>query len=296
MQSRLTKRQLRETRAGYLFILPNLAGFLVFTLFPVGFSLVLSFMNWNLTDFSFAGLQNYIEIFTRDELFFKVLSNTLYYMILCIPAGFALALILALALNQGLKGTVFFRSVFFLPIVISFIASSMIWGFMLNKEFGLVNYILFKFFKTPEIAWLTDERFSMPAVVLVALWHDTGYNMTIMLAGLQTIPRQLYEAADIDGAGKWQKFRKVTLPMLYPTLFFMTVMAIIGTFQVFDVIYALTSGGPFNSTRTYVMYLYTQGFGSFRMGYASALAWIMFVIIFIFTLIQFKFQRDDVMY
>jgi multiple sugar transport system permease protein len=296
MQNKLTKRQLRETRAGYLFILPNLAGFLVFTLFPVGFSLVLSFMHWNLTEFSFAGLENYIEIFTRDELFFKVLGNTFYYMLLCIPAGFALALVLALALNQGLKGTIFFRSLFFLPIVISFIASSMIWGFMLNKEFGLVNYILFRLFKTPEIAWLADERFSMPAVVLVALWHDTGYNMTIMLAGLQTIPRQLYEAADIDGAGRWQKFRKVTLPMLYPTLFFMTVMAIIGTFQVFDVIYALTGGGPFNSTRTYVMYLYTQGFGSFRMGYASALAWIMFVIIFVFTLIQFKFQRDDVMY
>jgi multiple sugar transport system permease protein len=296
MRNSLTKRQLRETRVGYLFILPNLIGFLVFTLFPVGFSFVLSFMHWNLTEFSFAGLENYIEIFTRDELFFKVLGNTFYYMLLCIPAGFALALILALALNQGLKGTIFFRSIFFLPIVISFIASSMIWGFMLNKEFGLVNYILFKLFKTPEIAWLADERFSMPAVVLVALWHDTGYNMTIMLAGLQTIPRQLYEAADIDGAGRWQKFRKVTLPMLYPTLFFMTVMAIIGTFQVFDVIYALTSGGPFNSTRTYVMYLYTQGFGSFRMGYASALAWIMFVIIFVFTLIQFKFQRDDVMY
>ncbi|MDR2304223.1 MAG: sugar ABC transporter permease, partial [Treponema sp.] len=177
MQSKLTKRQLRETRAGYLFILPNLAGFLIFTLFPVGFSLVLSFMHWNLTEFSFAGLENYVEIFTRDEVFFKVLGNTFYYMLLCIPAGFALALILALALNQGLKGTVFLRSIFFLPMVISFIASSMIWGFMLNKEFGLVNYILFRLFKAPEIAWLTDERFSMPAVVLVALWHDTGYNM-----------------------------------------------------------------------------------------------------------------------
>ena len=296
MNRKLTKQQIRETRAGYLFILPNFLGFLTFTLFPVGFSLVLGFMNWNLTEYSFAGLQNFITIFTKDELFFKVLKNTFYYMILCIPPGFTLALVLALALNRGLKGTIVFRAIFFLPVVISLIASSMIWAWIYNTDFGLLNYLLWKIFKVDSIQWLTDQRFAMPAVVMVALWHDTGYNITIMLAGLQTIPRQLYEAADIDGAGGWYKFWKVTLPMLYPTLFFMTVMAIIGTFQVFDVIYALTGGGPMNSTRTYVAYLYSKGFNGFQFGYASALAWIMFVIIFVFTFIQFKFQRDDVMY
>jgi multiple sugar transport system permease protein len=296
MNRKLSKQQFRETRAGYLFLLPNFIGFLIFTLFPVGFSLVLSFMNWDLSDFSFAGFSNYIEIFTKDEHFFRVLKNTLYYMVLCIPPGFSIALALALALNRGIRGTLIFRSVFFLPIVISFIAASMIWAWIYNTDFGILNYVLWKLFKIEGIPWLTDQRSAMPAVVMVALWHDTGYNMTIMLAGLQTIPRQLYEAAEIDGAGGWCKFQKITLPMLYPTLFFMTVMAVIGTFQVFDVIYALPGGGPFNSTRTYVAYLYNVGFGGFRFGYASALAWIMFVIIFVFTLIQFRFQKDDVMY
>lgn len=291
-----TALQKKEERAGYLFLLPNLIGFFVFTLFPVGFSLVLSLCQWNLSNpIEFVGLSNFVEILTRDEMFWKVLGNTLYYMILVIPIGFALALALALALNRGLKGTIAFRSIFFLPVVTSFIASAMIWTWLYNRDFGLINYFLWVM-GLPDVGWLNDPNMAMISIAIIALWHDTGYNMTIMLAGLQTVPSQLYEAAQIDGANAWQRFIKITLPMLSPTLFFMLVMAVIGTFQAFDLIFVLTGGGPLNSTRTIVAYIYSNGFSYFKMGYASALAWIMFLILFAFTWVQFKLQKDTVFY
>ena len=293
---RKTALEKKEERIGYLFLLPNLVGFLVFTLFPVGFSLVLSLCQWNLSGtIKFVGLSNFIEILTTDEMFWKVLSNTFYYILLVIPAGFVLAMALALALNKGLKGTIAFRSIFFLPIVISFIAAAMIWVWLFDKDFGVVNYFLW-LLGIRGVGWLSDPKMAMISMAVIALWHDTGYNMTIMLAGLQTVPKQLYEAAEIDGANAWQKLWNVTLPMLSPTLFFMLVMAIIGSFQVFDLIFVLTGGGPLNSTRTIVAYIYSNGFSYFKMGYASALAWIMFLILFVCTWIQFKLQKDTVFY
>ena len=289
------KLQRRETVAGFLFLLPNFLGFSVFILFPMLFSLILSFTEWNMVSpIQFVGFQNFINIF-QDEMFFKVLRNTFQYMIMIIPSGFTIALILALALNHKLKGTIFFRSVIFLPVVISWAATAMIWTWLLNREFGLINYLLWNF-GVPQIGWLNDPNYSMLAIVIVALWHDTGYNMTIMLAGLQTIPRHLYEAASIDGANALQRFRYVTLPMLSPTLFFLVVIAVIQTFQVFDLIFIMTGGGPVNSTRTIVQYVYDSGFTFFRMGYASALAWIMFLFLFIFTWIQFRAQKNVVTY
>lgn len=287
MSSSLQKRKLnKEAIDGYLFISPWIVGFLIFTLGPLIASILLSFTKWDIFSApEFVGVANYTKLFA-DPLFNKSLYNTFYYAIFSIPLGMAGGLFLAILLNQKVKGLPIFRTLFYLPSVTSGVAVALLWKWIFNPEFGIANLIL-NLFGLPSLQWLSSPRWAMPALIIMSLW-GVGGGMLIYLAGLQGIPQQLYEAAELDGACWWSCFVKVTLPMLSPTLFFQLIMGIIGSFQVFTQVYVMTQGGPANATLVYVLYLYQNAFQWWKMGYASALAWVLFAIVMIFTLIQFK--------
>lgn len=285
----------KEHILGYIFILPWILGFITFTAGPILVSIVYSFCNYEiLTPAQFLGLENYRRLFFEDSLFYKSLYNTIYYTIFAVPLGMATALFLALLLNLQIKGKNWYRTIYFLPSVVPLVASSILWMWIFNPEFGLLNWILSKFgIRGP--LWLLSEHWSKPALILMSLW-GVGGGMVIYLAGLQNIPEQLYEAALIDGANRWHQFRYITLPMLSPTIFFTLVMGIIGSFQVFTQAYIMTGGGPVDSTLFYVFYLFNNAFGFLKMGYASAMAWILFIIILTLTLIQLKLAKKWVYY
>lgn len=281
-----TRKLNKEAIDGYLFISPWIVGFLIFTFGPLIASIFLSFTKWDIfTAPEFVGMANYTKLFA-DPLFKKSLYNTFYYAIFSIPLGMAGGLYLAILLNQKVKGLPIFRTLFYLPSVTSGVAVALLWKWIFNPEFGIANLIL-NWFGLPSLQWLSSSQWSMPALIIMSLW-GIGGGMLIYLAGLQGIPQQLYEAAELDGAGWWSCFFKITLPMLSPTLFFQLIMGIIGSFQVFTQVYVMTQGGPANATLVYVLYLYQNAFQWWKMGYASALAWVLFAIVLIFTLIQFK--------
>jgi multiple sugar transport system permease protein len=293
--SRLTLRR-QATIAGYLFLLPNIVGFLIFSSIPVLVTLVISLLDWDMIRTpTFVGLQNYQNLLAADPVFRQVLGNTVYYVLGTVPAGMILSLGLALAMNTRLRGVTFFRAVFFIPVITSSVAVAMIWRWLYNRDFGLINTVLLAF-DLPSVPWLSSSAWAMPAVILMAIWKRVGYDMVIYLAGLQAIPPSLYEAAEIDGAGRWHRFRHITLPLLTPTTFFILIISIIGSFQVFDLAFVLTSGGPGNATNTIVMYVYNQAFQFFHMGYAAAVAWILFIVILAITLIQWRIQKRWVQY
>jgi multiple sugar transport system permease protein len=276
----------KEAVEGFLFISPWLIGFLIFTLGPLIASIFLSLSKWDIfSDPQFVGMQNYVKLF-EDPLFKKSLWNTFYYAIFSIPLGMIGGLSLALLLNQKVKGLPIFRTMFYLPSVTSGVAVALLWKWIFNPEFGLANAIL-NWFGLPSSQWLSSPAWAMPALIIMSLW-GVGGGMLIYLAGLQGIPQQLYEAAELDGAGSWSCFVNITLPMLSPTLFFQLIMGIIGSFQVFTQVFVMTGGGPANATLVYVLYLYRNAFQWWKMGYASALAWFLFAIILVLTLIQFK--------
>ncbi len=284
----------REALEGYLFISPWLIGFLVFTLGPLVASIFISLSKWDIFSApQFVGFENYIAMF-RDPLFKKSLWNTFYYSIFSIPLGMAGGLALALLLNQKVKGLPIFRTIFYLPSVTSGVAVALLWKWIFNPEFGIANAIL-NFFGFPGLQWLNSPTWAMPALIIMSLW-GVGGGMLIYLAGLQGIPRQLYEAAELDGAGSWACFINITLPMLTPTLFFQLITGIIGSFQIFTQAFVMTNGGPVNATLFYVLYLYRNAFQWWKMGYASALAWFLFVVILILTLIQFRLSKRWVHY
>ena len=284
----------REALEGYLFISPWLIGFLVFTLGPLVASIFISLSKWDIFSApQFVGFENYIAMF-RDPLFKKSLWNTFYYSIFSIPLGMAGGLALALLLNQKVKGLPIFRTIFYLPSVTSGVAVALLWKWIFNPEFGIANAIL-NFFGFPGLQWLNSPTWAMPALIIMSLW-GVGGGMLIYLAGLQGIPRQLYEAAELDGAGSWAYFINITLPMLTPTLFFQLITGIIGSFQIFTQAFVMTNGGPVNATLFYVLYLYRNAFQWWKMGYASALAWFLFVVILILTLIQFRLSKRWVHY
>lgn len=284
----------KEALEGYLFISPWLLGFLVFTLGPLVASIFISLSKWDIFSApQFVGLENYIAMF-EDPLFKKSLWNTFYYSIFSIPLGMAGGLTLALLLNQKVKGLPIFRTIFYLPSVTSGVAVALLWKWIFNPEFGIANAIL-NFFGLPGLQWLNSPTWAMPALIIMSLW-GVGGGMLIYLAGLQGIPRQLYEAAELDGAGSWACFVNITLPMLTPTLFFQLITGIIGSFQIFTQAFVMTNGGPVNATLFYVLYLYRNAFQWWKMGYASALAWFLFVVILILTLIQFRLSKRWVHY
>ncbi|MBN1897199.1 MAG: sugar ABC transporter permease [Spirochaetes bacterium] len=286
---------LRENLTGYAFLAPNIIGFFTFTFFPVFASFVLAFCQWDIiTEVKFVGLKNFI-VLIQDKLFWKYFANTLFFMI-GIPIGMTVSLILALLMNQKLRGIVVFRTIYFMPVVSSLIAVALLWRWIYNPDFGLLNSFLrmLGFRNVPQ--WLASTSWSKPAIMLMSIWRWAGYNMILYLAALQGIPPQLYEAASIDGANTWRKFWHITFPMLGPTNFFIVVMSIIGTFQTFGEIYVMTGGGPAGSTTTIVYYIYNNAFQWFKMGYASAIAWFLFLVMFLVTLAQWKYAGQKVEY
>ncbi|HEV7710755.1 MAG TPA: sugar ABC transporter permease [Asanoa sp.] len=286
------RRRRRSERVGWLFILPATAHLLLFALVPIGFSLYLSFHEWSSPSFlgaPFVGFDNYISLFS-DDPFWHAMWNTAYYTVLSVPIGMAVSLALAVAVNQKLRGMNVFRAVFFMPVITSWVAVSVIWITLLSPDAGLVNY-LFDVLHLPAQNWLDDPHAAMFAIVLINTWKTAGFSMVIWLAGLQAVPRELLEAASIDGAGKWRQFRSVTLPLLAPTTIFLVITGVIGGFQVFTPMYVITEGGPLGSTDVAVYHIYQRAFEEFSMGYASAQAWVLFAVIFVVTLVQLWFIR-----
>lgn len=246
------------------------------------------------TERSFVGLENYRRIFEDPESW-MVLKNTLIYTLGTVPLNMILALAAACLLHRRVVGRKFLRTAFFAPVVISAVSAAVIWRWIYDPNFGIVNYLL-NLVGIPPVNWINDPSAAMFGLILMGVWKTFGVNMVLYLAGLQGIPEHYYEAADIDGASRWSRFWHITLPLLSPTSFFIMVMSVIGSFQVFDIVYVLTQGGPLGSTKVLVFYLYEQAFKFFDMGYASAVAYFLFALIFVLTLIQIRYMRSRVYY
>ncbi len=304
----------RAALAGYLFILPNVLGFLIFTSLPVLASLLLSLCKWDLlSDPEWVGLKNF-GVLIRDTDFWKYVGNTLFLM-MAIPVSIILSLFLAVVLNQKLRGMVLFRALFFLPSITAGIGTMLLWMWLLNPEFGVINEVLRNIYEVlawlPEKVgwqwaawkdihprWLGDQNWSKPALIMMGLWGSMGgMNMILYLAALQGVPPELYEAAKMDGAGAWQRFWKITWPMVSPTTFFIFVMGIIGGFQAgFQSAHIMTNGGPAGSTTTISYYIYNNAYQWFKMGYAASIAWFLFLIVLALTLFNWRVSQKLVHY
>lgn len=283
-RSRLREHQ-REAIAGYLFILPAVLGLLFFTAGPMLASLYLSFTKYDLVHVPWVGLFNY-EYMLRDPFFWQSLRVTVTYTVLAVPLGLVAGLAVAMLLNQKIKGLSIYRTIYYLPSLVGGVAVSLLWMWIFNPQFGVLNWLLSLVgIKGPQ--WIFSQHWVIPSFVLMSLW-GIGGGMIIYLAGLQGIPTDLYDAAAIDGAGSVRTFRSVTLPMLTPVLFFNLVIGIIGSFQIFTQAFVMTSGGPNNASLFYVLYLYQNAFQYFYMGYASALAWVLFLIVVVLTALVFR--------
>lgn len=300
-KTKASARTRRETILFYICIAPFILGILFFDLIPMGASLVLSFTKWDiLTPPVFIGIKNYIRAITADPNFPIILRVTFQYAVISVPLRLASALFLAVLLNEATKGVGFFRTAFYLPAIVSSVAAAVLWTWILNPVYGPVNGLLGLFhIQGPQ--WFTDPRTALWGLIMMAPW-GVGGEMLIFLAGLKGIDKGLYEAAEMDGAGRLSRFFKITIPMLSPALFFNLVMSIIGALQSFDVAYVIstaragTLGGPAKSTLFYMLYTYNRAFAGFEMGYASALGWILFAIIMIITVFVFRSSSFWVFY
>jgi multiple sugar transport system permease protein len=288
---RPARRVLRNTAIGWSFILPNFAGFAVLTLVPVALLFYYAFTDWNVFGGAqWSGTANFKQM-VGDSSFWAALRNTFYYSAVHIPLTFVVALALALLLNRKLRGVAFFRTVAFFPYVTSIVAIAQVWNMLFSPEFGPINDFLRLVGVDNPPGWTVSSGWSMPAVIIVGTWRDMGYYMLLFLAGLQTVPRELHEAARIDGATAWQRFRNVTMPCLRPTTFFVTVMLTINSFKVFDLILLLTDGGPGQSTLVLSQYIYQKGFEENQFGYASAISIVLFAVCFLVTIVQFLVNK-----
>ena len=288
---------IREAVAGYLFVLPTLLSFLIFFLGPMIWGLAMALFKWDFfSKPEFVGIHNFIELF-QDKVFLISLKNTARFAFIATTLNVGLGMLIAIGINsikwKWLKA--FLRSAYFVPFVISSVATALLFRFLLQESIGVVNYYLTKL-GFERVPWLTSSKWAMRSVIMLDVWKAVGFYVLIFLAGLQGIPRQLYEAAEVDGANRWVKFTRITIPLLTPTIFFSLIIALIGAFQVFDTIYALTEGGPGDATRTIVMVLYREAFGTFNMGYAASMALVLFVIILLLTSIQLKLGKRWVFY
>jgi multiple sugar transport system permease protein len=284
-----------EQRWGLIMAAPAILGFVVFTLAPMLASLFFSFTDWTIGgSFSFTGLANYRHMFGHDPLFYKSLTVTVYYTLGSVPLILIVGFLAAMLLNQNAKGKSAFRTIYYLPTLVPSVASAVLWIWIFNPDVGLLNSML-KNVGLPGSKWIYDSSTAVPSLILMSTW-GFGNAAVIFLAGLQGVPRQLYEAVAIDGGGAWSRFRNVTLPMMTPTIFYNLVTGVIGTFQVFNQAFVMTQGGPNNSTEFYIYYLYQTAFTKSEMGYASALAWVLFVIVLIVTLLLFRNARRWVYY
>jgi len=286
--------QRRERWNFYLFTSPWLIGFLIFVLFPIGYSLYLSFTEYDVvTKPVFIGLDNYAKL-VADPLFWKSLSNTVVYSALHLPLTLALALILALLLNRDLRGSSFFSGIFYLPGVIPIVSTSLMWMWIFNLKWGILN-ILMRAVGLKAIPWLGNEFWSKPALVVMSLWW-VGTNMLIYLASLKDVPSELYEASEVDGANPWIQFWRITLPLISPTILFTLILGVIGSFQVFTQSHIMTQGGPQDATLFLVLYLYNNAFRWLHMGYSSTIAWALFLIVLVMTLVILKLSSRQVYY
>ncbi|MEZ4673819.1 MAG: sugar ABC transporter permease [Caldilineaceae bacterium] len=287
----------REAIEGILFTSPWIIGFWVFVAGPLFASIYFSLTKYNvLRPPTFIGLENYIYAFTNDPLFFPSIWRTFYFALLSVPIAMAGSLFVAILLNQKLIGTAAWRTFYFLPTLTPVVATALLWRWMLNPDVGLVNYLLDKIgIQGP--GWLSSTTWAIPSLVIMGLWLSVGGSrMIIFLAGLQDVPAELLEAAEIDGAGRWAKFWNVTLPMISPTVFFNLVLGIIFALRTFDIAFVSTAGGPARATWFISLHIYQNAFVSFDMGYASALSWVFLLILFIMTFIQFRISGSWVFY
>ena len=281
-----SRQRWREAVEGYLFMAPAVIGFLLFTLFPMLASLGLSFTEYDLlSPPKWIGIENYARMIA-DPFFWQSLKVTLTYAVVALPLGLVAALAVAILMNQNVPGITFWRTVYVLPSVLTGVSVAILWRWLFNPEFGLLNTLL-GYIGIDGPNWLGSPTWALPSLILIGLW-GIGGSMLVYLAGLQGIPSELYEAVEIDGGAAWTKFRYVTLPMLSPVILFNLVVGLIGTFQYFTEAYVLTKGGPENSTLFYMLYLYRNAFTYFEMGYASALAWTLFMLVLVLTIAVFK--------
>jgi multiple sugar transport system permease protein len=290
-------RDIRQQWSAYAVLTPGFILFTLFVVFAIVFSFWLSFHKWDILepDKPFVGLANYREVIHDDDLG-KAIINTLFYTS-TIPIGLALGLVLALLLNQQIRARGFFRTVFYLPVITPLVVAAIIWKWVYGGDFGLLNYYMLKAHLIHQpLLWLSSYNLAMWAVIIMSNWKSVGFTMVVYLAGLQAIPQEYYEAAEVDGASAWQKLRKITIPLLAPTTFFLVIISVIGSFQVFTQIFVMTAGGPSQRTTTIVYLIYTTAFKFFRMGYASALAWVLFAMIFAFTLLQWRYYTKRMEY
>lgn len=284
----MTGRERREAIEGYLFILPWVFGFLVFTAGPMLASLVLSFTKWGLIDTPvFIGVQNYVKM-VQDPLVWHSLYVTARFTLLTVPLQLVFSLSVALILVRPIRGVYVYRGIFYLPNILGGVVTALLWMWVFNPDYGILNFLLSKIGITGP-AWLADPQWALPAIVIMSVWN-VGASVILFIAGLQSIPGHLYEAAELDGAGGYAKLRHITLPMLSPTMIFVIITSVIGSFQVFDIAFVASSGdgGPVRSTLVYLLYFYQNGFKYFNMGYASALIWLLMAIILFLTLLIFR--------
>ena len=302
----LDRWRAEQQPVAYLFLLPSLIGFSLFVMIPIIASLGLSLVEWNLTSPpQFVGIDNYVQLLTRDDIFNRVLGNTGFYVIIIVPVQLVIGLLMATALNTGIRGLGIYRVIYFMPVVSNIVAAAMVFQWLFNQDFGLFSSWIWQLaeatgWQIQPPNWLADAFWSKPAIAVLTVWKNVGFTMVIYLAGLQGIPRTLYEAATVDGANTWQRFRFVTIPMVSSTTFFLLVIQTIGAFQLFAEPFVMTrvgSGGdPLLSTLSIVYYIYQNAFSFQKMGKAAAIAWVLFAIIFVFTFVQLRLQRRWVHY
>ncbi|MBB3110214.1 multiple sugar transport system permease protein [Paenibacillus phyllosphaerae] len=289
----------KEALVGWLFLAPELIGIVVLYVFPVVFSLYLSLSDWNLVgglqSIKFVGLDNYVEMF-HDEKVIHALKNNFVYTLLTVPVGMALSLILAVLIHTKVYGQDYFKVAFFVPYISSIIAIGAVWSALYHPSLGPINQFLTSIGVSDPPKWLADPDFALLSIAIIAIWAGIGYQIVIYMAGLTSIPDDYYEAASIDGATALQKFRMITLPLLGPTNSFLFITLLMGSFKVFDLIAFLTSGGPNNASTVIVYRIYEEGFVNFRMGYASAISWLLFAIVGVVTFISWQIQKNKVTY
>lgn len=286
----------RKATAAWIFLLPSFMGFIIFSAIPIISSLGLSFTEWDTISGppKFLGIKNYVDILKSEELW-AVLGHTLYFIVLYIPLILIISIAVANLLNTNFKGVGVYRIIYFIPVLTSWVAGSLVWKWLLSDEYGPINALL-GYVGIDGPAWLQDQTWAIPGIVMASLWKDMGYFSLILLGGLQSINPVYYEAAEVDGATGWERFIKITLPLLSPTLLFVLIITIINSFQLFPQVMIMTQGGPHGATQVMVERIYTYAFKYYKMGYASAYSWILFVIIFAVTLIQMRLQERWVTY
>lgn len=290
---KMKKREVRELAAGVLFILPSFLGFLIFTFVPVIMSLGLSFTDWNflkgLEGIRFNGLENYVKLFS-DDWFIRSFVNNILFTLVTIPVCLALGLIFANIINKYIMGKNVVKIMFFIPYIASVVAVCAVWQVLLQPSYGPINQFLNSIGIENPPKWLVDFKWALPSIMLIYIWQQVGYYIIVFMAGLNGISKEIYEAAQIDGASGIRQFFSITIPLVSPTTFFLSIMGIIGSFKVFDHISVLTDGGPGNATSVMAFYIYKTAFEDYKMGYANTLAWALFLLIFAVTIVQWKFQ------